>query len=352
MMGNRGPRSGRGVPPRWQRAAVLGAILVAATTARAGTLETIQQRGALACGVNVGLAGFSIADSQGKWVGLDADFCRALAAAVLGDANKVKFTPLSAQQRFTALQAGEIDVLSRNTTWTLTRDTSLALDFAGVDFYDGQGFLVPKKLGVKSAKELKGATVCVQPGTTTELNLSDFSRTFGLELKPVVIEKFEEFTKTYFAGRCDAMTTDLSALASIRATLAPSAGEQVLLPETISKEPFGPAVRHGDPKWEDIVRWVLQALIEAEEQGITSKNAADLATSSPSPNVKRLLGSIPGMGQALGLSEKWALEAIRQVGNYGEIYDRNVGKGSPLGLDRGLNNLWTKGGLLYALPVR
>ncbi|MFN7956432.1 MAG: amino acid ABC transporter substrate-binding protein [bacterium] len=318
----------------------------------AGTLDTVKQRGQLVCGVNVGLAGFSIPDSQGRWVGLDADFCRALAAAVLGDANKVKFTPLSAQQRFTALQSGEIDVLSRNTTWTLTRDTSLGLEFAGVIFYDGQGFLVPKKLGVASAKELKGATVCVQPGTTTELNLADYSRANGLALKPVVIEKFEEFTKTYFAGRCDAMTTDVSALASIRATLAPSAGEQVLLPETISKEPFGPAVRQGDAAWEDVVRWVLNALIEAEELGLTSKNVAEQASTSASPNVKRLLGATAGMGQALGLGEKWAFEAIRQVGNYGEIFDRNVGKGSPLGLERGPNQLWTKGGLLYALPIR
>ena len=320
--------------------------------ASAGTLDTVKQRGQLVCGVNVGLAGFSIADSQGKWVGLDADFCRAVAAAVLGDGSKVKFTPLSAQQRFTALQSGEIDVLSRNTTWTLTRDTSLGLDFAGVDFYDGQGFLVPKKLGVKSAKDLKGATVCVQPGTTTELNLADYSRANGLALKPVVIEKFEEFTKAYFAGRCDAMTTDVSALASIRATLSPSAGEQVLLPETISKEPFGPAVRQGDPQWADVVRWVLQALIEAEEQGLTSANVVEQATASPSPNVKRMLGTTPGMGQALGLSEKWALEAIRQVGNYGEIFERNVGKGSPLALERGPNQLWTKGGLIYALPIR
>ncbi len=318
----------------------------------AGTLDTVKQRGQLVCGVNVGLAGFSIPDSQGRWVGLDADFCRALAAAVLGDANKVKFTPLSAQQRFTALQSGEIDVLSRNTTWTLTRDTSLGLEFAGVIFYDGQGFLVPKKLGVASAKELKGATVCVQPGTTTELNLADYSRANGLALKPVVIEKFEEFTKTYFAGRCDAMTTDVSALASIRATLAPSAGEQVLLPETISKEPFGPAVRQGDAAWEDVVRWVLNALIEAEELGLTSKNVAEQASTSASPNVKRLLGATAGMGQALGLGEKWAFEAIRQVGNYGEIFERNVGKGSPLGLERGPNQLWTKGGLLYALPIR
>ncbi|MBK7975412.1 MAG: amino acid ABC transporter substrate-binding protein [Deltaproteobacteria bacterium] len=329
---------------------VLAAALVA--SASAGTLDTIKQRGQLACGVNVGLAGFSIADSQGKWVGLDVDFCRAVAAAVLGDGTKVKFTPLSAQQRFTALQSGEVDVLSRNTTWTLTRDTSLGLDFAGIDFYDGQGFLVPKKLGVKSAKDLKGATVCVQPGTTTELNLADYSRANGLALKPVVIEKFEEFTKAYFAGRCDAMTTDVSALASIRATLAPAAGEQVLLPETISKEPFGPAVRQGDPQWADVVRWVLQALIEAEEQGLTAANVVEQSTASPSPNVKRLLGTTAGMGQALGLSEKWALEAIRQVGNYGEIFERNVGKGSPLGLDRGPNQLWTKGGLIYALPIR
>ncbi len=328
------------------------ACLGAATSSQAGTLDTVKQRGQLVCGVNVGLAGFSIPDSQGRWVGLDADFCRAVAAAVLGDANKVKFTPLSAQQRFTALQSGEIDLLARNTTWTLTRDTSLGLEFAGVSFYDGQGFLVPKKLGVTSAKELKGATVCVQPGTTTELNLADYSRANGLALKPVVIEKFEEFTKAYFAGRCDAMTTDVSALASIRATLAPTAGEQLLLPETISKEPFGPAVRQGDAPWEDVVRWVLNALIEAEEQGLTSKNVVEQASTSASPNVKRLLGTTAGMGQALGLGEKWALEAIRQVGNYGEIFERNVGKGSPLALDRGPNRLWTQGGLLYALPIR
>jgi general L-amino acid transport system substrate-binding protein len=330
----------------------IGAAFAFCATAQAGaTLDAVKKNGAVSCGVSTGLQGFSLADSQGRYAGLDVDICRMVAAAVLGDAGKVKYVPLSSQQRFTAIQSGEVDILSRTTTWTLQRDTQLGLNFAPVVFYDGQGFMVPKKLGLKSAKELKGATVCVQPGTTTELNLADFFRANKLDFKPVVIEKLEEVEAAYFSGRCDAYTTDRSGLAATRIGKAANPDDHVILPEVISKEPLAPAVRHGDDEWFDIVKWTVYASIEAEEDGITSKNV-DEKTKSDDPNVKRLLGVTPGMGKAMGLDEKWAYNLIKQVGNYGEVFDRNVGKDSPLKLERGLNDLWTRGGLMYSMPVR
>ncbi len=323
-----------------------------ATVAHAGKdLDAIKARGQILCGVSTGLAGFSLADSKGEWTGLDVDVCKAVAAALLGDSKKVKFVPLSAQQRFTALQAGEVDILSRNTTITMTRDTSLGLDFTGVTYYDGQGFMVPKKLGVKSAKELKGATVCVQPGTTTELNLADYFRANKMDFKPVVIERLEEVEQAYFSGRCDVYTTDASGLAATRATRAQNPDDHLILPEIISKEPLGPAVRHGDNQWADIVRWTFNAQLEAEEKGITSKNIDEMLKSAD-PSIKRLLGVTPGMGKALGVDEDWVVKVIRQVGNYGEMFERNVGKNTPLKLERGLNALWTQGGLQYAAPIR
>ncbi|MFZ4805699.1 MAG: amino acid ABC transporter substrate-binding protein [Hyphomicrobiaceae bacterium] len=330
-------------------ALALGAM---AGAAQAGpTLDAIKARGQIICGVNTGLGGFSLPDSAGKWTGLDVDFCKAIAAAVFGDAEKVKYVPLTAQQRFTALQTGEVDVLSRNTTWTLARDTQLGLNFTAVTFYDGQGFMVPKKLGVKSAKELNGATVCVQPGTTTELNLADYFRANNMTFKPVVIEALQEVNAAFFSGRCDVYTTDASGLASIRKNDAPK-GESdnfVILPEIISKEPLGPAVRHGDDQWLDIVKWTIFALVEAEEYGITKANADQMAKESKNPAILRLLGTTAGNGKAIGLEETWAINAVKAVGNYGEIYERNI---VPLGLPRGVNNLWSKGGLMYAPPVR
>jgi len=335
------------------RVTLAAALAIAfSAAAQAGpTLDKVKQAGTLACGVSTGVVGFSNPDNQGNYTGLDVDVCKALAAALFGDASKVKYVPLSAQQRFTALQSGEVDLLSRNTTWTLLRDTQLGLNFAPVTYYDGQGFMVAKKLGVKSAKELDGATVCVQPGTTTELNLADFFRANKISFKPVVIEKLDEVESAFFSGRCDAYTTDASGLAGTRVSKAPNPDDYVILPEIISKEPLAPAVRQGDDEWNDIVRWVVYALIEAEERGITSKNLDDMVKSDD-PNVKRLLGVTPGMGKALGLDEKWAYNEVKAVGNYGEIFDRNVGKDSPLKLARGLNALWTHGGLMYAMPIR
>lgn len=311
------------------------------------TLDAVKARGTLVCGVNTGLAGFGAPDSQGVWRGLDIDMCRAVAAAMFGDANKVRFVPTTAQQRFTALQSGEVDMLARNTTWTLQRDTSLGFDFVGVNFYDGQGFMVPKKLGVKSAKELGGATVCVQPGTTTELNLADYFRANNIKFTPVVIEKLEEVNAAYFAGRCDTLTTDRSGLASIRATSS-NPNDHVVLPEVISKEPLGPVVRHGDNRWADIVRWTLNAMIEAEELGLTSKNI-DQKLNDTNPNIQRFVGTTGDYGKALGIDNKWSYNIIKQVGNYGESYERNV---TPLGLERGVNSLWSAGGILYAPPLR
>jgi general L-amino acid transport system substrate-binding protein len=330
-------------------AATALAVIAGATAAQAGAaLDAIKQRGQLICGVNVGLGGFSLPDSQGKWSGLDVDICKAMAAVIFGDAEKVKWVPTTAQQRFPALQSGEVDVLSRNTTWTLTRDTSLGFNFGPVTFYDGQGFMVAKKLNVKSAKELAGATICVQPGTTTELNLADWGRANNIAFKPVVIENAQEINAAFFAGRCDALTTDASGLYAERLRLAKS-DDHMVLPEIISKEPLGPAIRHGDDQLLDIMKWTIYALLEAEEMGITQANADAMAKDSKNPNIQRLLGTTPGMGKALGVNEDWALKAIKAVGNYGEIFDRNV---KPLGLPRGVNNLWNKGGLMYAPPAR
>ncbi|SEO52222.1 general L-amino acid transport system substrate-binding protein [Rhodospirillales bacterium URHD0017] len=338
---------------KYMAAGVVAAALVgAAGTAHAGKdLDAVKARGSLICGVSTGVAGFAAADSQGKWTGLDVDTCRAIAAAIFGDADKVKYVPTTAQQRFTALQSGEVDLLVRTTTWTLTRDTALGFDFTGVNYYDGQGFMVNKKLGVKSAKELNGATVCVQPGTTTELNLADYFRANKMTFKPVVIEKVEEVRAAFFAGRCDVFTTDASGLYSTRAANAPNPDDYVILPEIISKEPLGPLVRHGDNQFADIVRWSLFAQIEAEEYGITSKNVDEMLKSD-NPTIKRILGVTPGMGKALGVDEKWVYNIIKQVGNYGEMFERNVGMGSPLKIARGQNALWTQGGLQYAPPIR
>ncbi|MEO0393576.1 MAG: amino acid ABC transporter substrate-binding protein [Pseudomonadota bacterium] len=336
-------------------AAAIAAVTVFGVngTAQAGaTLDSIRQNDVLRCGVNTGLAGFGIADEQGNWTGLDVDYCKAMAAAILGDADKVSYTPLSAQQRFTALQSGEVDVLSRNTTWTLTRDASLGLQFAGVWFYDGQGFMVPKSLGVTSAMDLDGASVCVQPGTTTELNLADFFRASGMEFEPVVIESQAEVTAAYFAGRCDVFTTDASGLAATRANDAPNPDDHVILPELVSKEPLGPVVSRGDEEFFAISKWVLFALLEAEEKGITAANASSMKADSTDPTVQRLLGASGDMGEKIGLDASWAMRAIQAVGNYGEIYDRNVGPATPIGLERGVNALWTEGGLMYAPPVR
>jgi general L-amino acid transport system substrate-binding protein len=317
-------------------------------------LDAVKARGSLICGTGTGTAGYMLADSTGKWKGLSVDVCRAVAAAIFGDAEKVKYTPLTSQQRFTAIQSGEVDMLVGNATWTLTRDTALGLEFTGVYYYDGQSFLVPKKLGVKSAKELDGATVCVAPGTTTELNLADYFRANKMTFKPVVIEKVDEIRAAFFAGRCDVYTTDASSLAATRAANVPpprSFDDFIILPEIISKEPLGPVVRHGDNQFADIVRWALYAMIEAEEYGISSANVDEMLKSE-NPTIKRILGVTPGMGKALGVDEKWVYSIVKQVGNYGESFDRNVGMASPLKIDRGLNKLWTQGGLQYAPPIR
>jgi general L-amino acid transport system substrate-binding protein len=330
----------------------IATMLVAAAPAFAGaTFDAVKSRGYVICGVNTGLPGFSMPDRQGRYTGLDADTCRAIAAAIFGDADKEKFIPSTAQQRFTMLQSGEVDVLTRNTTWTLLRDTDLGLDFAPVTYYDGEGFMVAKKLGVTSAKQLDGASVCVQSGTTTELNLADYFRANHMKFTPVVIERLDEAENAFFSGRCDAYTTDRSGLAATRAGRAPNPDDYIILPETISKEPLAPAVRQGDDDWFDIVKWTVYAMIDAEEKGVTSKNVDDMLKSSD-PVIKRMLGVTPGMGKALHLDEKWAYNIIKQVGNYGEVFDRNVGKDSPLKLDRGLNALWTKGGLMYGMPIR
>ena len=333
-------------------AAAIGLSVLFSTQAWAGkTLDTIKQRDQMVCGVNTGLAGFGAADSQGKWTGLDVDVCRAVAAAVLGSGDKVRYVPLSAPQRFTALQSGEIDMLSRNTTFTLTRDASLGLHQTAVTFYDGQGFMVPVTAGIKNAKQLKGATVCVQSGTTTEKNLTDYSRANKLNLKPVVFEKVEAATGAYFSGRCQAYTTDASGLASVRAKEAKNPAAHLVLPDLISKEPLGPMVRRGDDEWFAINKWVLAGLIEAEEYGITSANVDQMKTSE-NPQVGRLLGATEDLGKHLGLDKEWLARAIKTTGNYGEIFERNVGPKTAINLPRGLNNQWNKGGLMYAAPLR
>jgi general L-amino acid transport system substrate-binding protein len=320
-------------------------------SASADTLSDVQAHGSLNCGTNTGLAGFATPDNQGNWTGLDVDVCRAIAAAVFGDATKIKFVPLGTKERFTALQSGEIDVLVRSSTWTFSRDTDLGLDFVAVDYYDGQGFMVRKELGVKSAKELSGATVCVQTGTTTEKNLADYFRANNMELKSVVFETPEQTRGAYDEGRCDAYTTDASALAAERTQLK-NPGDNIILPEIISKEPLGPVVRHGDNRWGDIVRWSFNAMLIAEEKGITQADVDDVKAKSEDPEVRRLLGVEDEMGKMTGLPNDWAYNIIKQVGNYGESFERNVGQKTPLGLARGLNELWNKGGLQYAPPIR
>lgn len=331
--------------------AMLGTL--AATPAHAGkTLDTIKSRGQIVCGVHTGLAGFGAADSNGKWSGLDIDICRAVAAATLGDGEKVKYVPLVAQARFTALQSGEVDLLSRNTTFTLTRDASLGLSQTAVTYYDGQGFMVPVKSKIKSAKQLKGQTVCVQSGTTTEKNLTDYSKANGLNIKPVVFEKLDAVEGAYFSGRCVAYTTDASGLASVRNKSAKNPADHLVLPELISKEPLGPLVRRGDDEWRAIVTWVIYGLLEAEEYGVTAANVDNLKTTSKDPVIGRLLGTSEDTGKLLGLDKEWLARAIKATGNYGEIFERNVGPKSALQLPRGLNNLWTKGGVQYAYPIR
>lgn len=326
--------------------------LAVATPVLAGkTIDAIKARGQLVCGVNTGLAGFSAADSQGNWTGLDVDVCKAIAASLVGDANKIKWAPLNAQQRFTALQSGEVDVLSRNTTFTLTRDASLGLLSTTPTYYDGQGFLVTKKSKITSAKQLKNAEVCVQSGTTTEKNLNDYFKGLGIKIKPVVFEGFEASVKAAFSGRCQAYTTDASGLASIRNKEAKNPEDWVILPELISKEPLGPMVRRGDEDFYAVVKWVIYALIEAEEYGITQENV-DMMKTSTDPVVARILGTSEDTGKLLGLDKDWAYRAIKAVGNYGEIFERNVGPKSALKLPRGLNNLWSKGGIMYAMPIR
>jgi general L-amino acid transport system substrate-binding protein len=335
------------------RTLLAGLCLTTALPAFAGkTLDAINSRGQVICGVSTGVAGFSAADSSGNWSGLDVDICKAVAAATLGDANKVKFVPLNSQQRFTALQSGEVDVLSRNTTFSLSRDASLGLHQTVVTYYDGQGFMVPAKFKIKSAKQLKDQTVCVQSGTTTEKNLSDYSRTHKLNLKPVVFEKFEAANAAYFSGRCVAYTTDASGLASIRNRDARNPAEHVILADLISKEPLGPMVRRGDDEWFAIVKWVVYGLIEAEEYGMTQANVDKLKTSTLDPVIQRILGTTEDTGRLLGLDKEWMLRAIKATGNYGEIFERNVGPKSPVGLPRGLNKQWNQGGLMYAYPLR
>ena len=328
----------------------VGFAVSPAFAAKSPTLERVKKNGFLRCGVSEGLPGFANPDTKGNWTGFDVDFCRALAAAVLNDPTKVRFTPTSAKVRFTALQAGEFDLLSRNTTWSMSRDVQLGLEFIGVIYYDGQGFLVPKALKVTSAKQLNGATVCTNTGTTTELNLADYFRANNLKYKVIAFEKNAEVLAAYDAGRCDAYTTDASGLYAERLKLK-KPDDHLILPEIISKEPLGPAVNHGDQQWGDVVRWTLFALINAEELGVTSKNI-DQMLKSQNPEIRRLLGVEGAFGESLGLTNDWVVRAVRKTGNYGEMFDRNVGQGSQLKIKRGLNALWNKGGVLYAPPIR
>ncbi|MBN8944726.1 MAG: amino acid ABC transporter substrate-binding protein [Rhizobiales bacterium] len=323
-----------------------------AASAASPTVDKIRARGELVCGVSQGSAGLSLPDSSGRWSGLDVDYCRALAAAVLGDGEKVRFVPLSSANRFPVLQSGDIDVLARNTTWTVTRDASLNALFVGTLFYDGQGFLVPKKLGVTSARQLNGAAVCVQPGTVNEQNLVDYFRANAMTFRPVVIESLPELEAAFYAGRCDVYLSDASTLAASRANRAPRVEDFVILPERIQKSPLSPVVRNSDPAWFQIARWTLNLLIEAEETGITSANVDQLRTSSRDPNIRRILGVTPGVAEALGLDAEWARRIVKAVGNYGEIYQRNLGPGTRLNLERGQNALWNQGGLLYAPPFQ
>ena len=329
----------------------LTAALLVSFAALAGTLDQIKARGQLICGVNTGVAGFSAPDTQGVYHGLDVDYCQALAAAVVGDPAKVRYVPTSYSTRFVLLQSGDIDVLARNVTITMTRETALGLLGVGVDFYDGQGFMVPRKGNITSAKQLDGATVCVLPGSTTELNLGDFARRNNIKIQPVILDSMDTMTAAYQGGRCDAMTTDASQLAALRVSALKEPDAHVILPERVSKEPLGPLVRRGDEAWAAVAKYVLMAWIQAEELGVTRANAEAMRTSTD-PDIRRLLGVEPGLGKALGLDEEWAYRALRAVGNYGESFDRNLGAGSPIKLERGMNALWTKGGLMYALPLR
>jgi general L-amino acid transport system substrate-binding protein len=321
-----------------------------AQAASAQTLKTVKDRGQLSCGVSQGLPGFSSPDDKGNWTGLDVDICRAIAAAVFNDATKIKFVPLSAKDRFTALQSGEIDVLSRNTTWTLSRDTSLGANFTGVTYYDGQGFMVKKSLKVNSALELNSASVCVQQGTTTEQNLADYFKGNNMKYEVIAFGTNDEAVKAYESGRCDVFTTDVSGLYADRLKLA-NVADHVVLPEVISKEPLGPMVRHGDDQWFDVVKWTLYAMIAAEELGMTQKNVDEIAKSDK-PEIKRAVGTDGNLGEQLGLTKDWLVRIVKTVGNYGESFERNVGSGSKLGIARGLNNLWSKGGIQYAPPIR
>jgi general L-amino acid transport system substrate-binding protein len=322
---------------------------IAPLTASAGpTLDAIKQKGALRCGVNTGLLGFSAPDSQGKWTGIDADFCRAVAVAIFGDASKVQYVPTNAQNRFTALQSGEVDMLSRNTTWTSSRDATLGSVFAGTLFYDGQGFMVKKSANIKNASQLNGATVCVQPGTTTELNLTDYFRVKKMTFKPVVIAELNQIEQAFFAGRCDVYTTDISGLAATRLK-APNKDDYVILPDAISKEPLGPMIRRGDWEFFTLVRWVLNGLIEAEEYGVTAANVDKLKAESKEPPIMRLVGTSGDVGKGLGIDNDWLVRIVKAVGNYGEMYERNIG---PLGIQRGVNAQWRDGGLMYAPPIR
>ncbi|TLP49230.1 MULTISPECIES: amino acid ABC transporter substrate-binding protein [Cohaesibacter] len=326
------------------------AMAVGATAAGAATLDDVKAKGAVQCGVSQGLPGFSNPDDQGNWTGLDVDFCYAVSAAIFGDASGAKFSPLSAKERFTALQSGEIDVLPRNTTWTMTRDTALGLNFAGVNYYDGQGFMIRKSLGVSSALELSGASVCTNTGTTTELNVTDYFRSNNMELELVQFEKADEVVQAYDSGRCDVYTTDASGLYAQRLKLT-NAADHVVLPEIISKEPLGPVVRQGDDQWFNINKWVLFAMINAEELGVSQANVDEMKESS-NPAIRRLLGVEGSFGENLGLGNDWAYNVIKAVGNYGESFDKNVGPDTPLGIARGVNALWSKGGLMYAPPIR
>lgn len=330
-------------------AAALGAL--AAPTHAASTLETVRARGALSCGVNTGVAGFSAPDSRGVYSGLDVDYCRALAAATLGDPSKVRFVATTYQTRFVLLQSGEIDVLARNVTVTLTRETSLGLAAAGVNFYDGQGFMAPRRMNVATAKALDGASICVLPGSTTEQNLADFARRNAIQIQPVILDSMDAMSEAYQNNRCDVMTTDASQLAALRVSAMREPDAHVILPDRVSKEPLGPLVRKGDEGWLMTAKYVLQALIAAEELGVTQANV-DTMRASADPDIRRLLGTEPGLGKALGLDEAWGYQAIKAAGNYGESFDRHLGKGSRIALERGLNDLWTRGGLMYALPLR
>ncbi|SNS91930.1 amino acid ABC transporter substrate-binding protein [Tropicimonas sediminicola] len=337
-----------------KKTVLVGALAVAglsAGVAGAATLDDVKARGKLNCGANTGLVGFAAPNANGEWEGFDVAFCRAVAAAVLGDPTAVEFIPTTGKTRFTALASGEVDLLARNTTWTFTRDIDLKFEFVGVNYYDGQGFMVPKELGVSSAKELDGATVCIQTGTTTELNLADFFRANNISYEPVPVETDNEAQQQYLAGACDAYTTDASGLAAVRATFE-APGDHILLPEIISKEPLGPLVRHGDNDWGDIVRWTLNALISAEELGITSANIDELSSGTDNPEINRILGTEGSLGEMLGLDAEWAKRAIKAGGNYGELFEKNVGETTPIGLARGLNAQWTNGGLLYSPPFR